>query len=118
MYLIHARLRAPSDTTGSVLPVDAAARALDTARAEEAVEHVSAHPRAVPDPVLGFFVLADSLAQAEERVARVCGRLLGEHAGLRGWTLVRAEAPLLAPMGQGLLGPGGSPSAGPERRRK
>ncbi|MBW5482325.1 hypothetical protein [Streptomyces bambusae] len=115
MYLIHAQLRAPF---GDPLPCDAARRALAAARPDDRVEHVSAHARAEPHPVLGFFVMANSLSEAEGRIAQLCLRLLREHGELAGWALVRAEAPLVAPLGQGLLGPPAIPSNGSELRRK
>ncbi|RSS57970.1 hypothetical protein [Streptomyces sp. WAC06614] len=115
MYLIHAHLRAP---TGASLPYDAARRALALARPEERIEHVSAHPLALPHPVLGFYVLADSLDTAEGRVAQVCLRLLRDCHELAGWVLHRAEAPLVAPLGQGLLGPRETSSERSGLRRK
>ncbi|MER5935224.1 hypothetical protein [Streptomyces sp. NPDC002054] len=45
--------------------------------------------------MLGLFLLADSLARAEANAATVCVRLLESHPELSGWTLLRAEAPLL-----------------------
>ncbi|MFE5588729.1 hypothetical protein [Streptomyces sp. NPDC056549] len=113
MYLIHAQLAAPE---GSLLPCDAAAAALVLARPEEGVEHVSAHGDGPRGPVLGVFLLADSLAQAENRTAALCERLLTRHPGFRGWSLRRAEAPFLAPLGHGLLGPPGRPTGGPAGR--
>ncbi|MCB5181046.1 hypothetical protein [Streptomyces antimicrobicus] len=115
MYLIHAQLRGPC---GAPLPYGAARQALDLARPEERVEHVSAHPLAVPHPVLGFFLMAGSLSEAEGRVAQVCLRLLRESDELAGWVLHRAEAPLVAPLGQGLLGPLETSSEQSDLRRK
>ncbi|MGW8353113.1 hypothetical protein [Streptomyces wedmorensis] len=109
MYLIHARLQPPG---AQLLPEDAAVRALALALPEERVEHVSAHPDALPLPVLGVFLLAGSLAEAESGTTALCLRLLARHPALAGWHLRTAEAPLLAPLGHGLLGPGGSPSTG------
>ncbi|MFD7629962.1 hypothetical protein ACFV7Q_28750 [Streptomyces sp. NPDC059851] len=115
MYLIHAQFRAP---LGGTLPADAARRALALAQAGEGVEHVTAHPYAEPHPVLGLFLVAPSLHEAEGRAAGVCRRLLREHTGMTGWALVRAEVPLLAPLGHGPLGPPESPSTASGLRRK
>ncbi|MEU8621310.1 hypothetical protein [Streptomyces sp. NPDC048623] len=115
MYLIHAQLRPPGV---QFLPEDAAVRALALALPEERVEHVSAHPDALPLPVLGVFLLAGSLAEAESRAAALCRRLVERHPALAGWRLSGAEAPLLAPLGHGLLGPAVGPSTGPGRRRE
>ncbi|MFF5445034.1 hypothetical protein [Streptomyces sp. NPDC012888] len=115
MYLIHAQLLAPPGTT---LPADAARYALALARPHEGVEHVTPHPHALPHPVLGVFLVADSLHEAEDRAAALCRRLLECHEGMAGWGLRRAEVPLLAPLGHGPLGPLESPSTPSELRRK
>jgi hypothetical protein len=115
MYLIHAQLVAP---TGQFLPKDVADRALILARPEEQIEHVSPHPDATPGPVLGVFLLAGSLSEAEARATALCRRLLTLHPGLAEWTLHRAQAPLLAPLGHGLLGPSQGPSGAYDLRRQ
>ncbi|MFH9132905.1 hypothetical protein [Streptomyces sp. NPDC017524] len=102
MYLIHARLKAPP---GGCLPSDAGRRALALSRPGERIEHATAHPNAEPDPIIGIFVVAESLLAAEALAAELCHRLLDTHAGLAGWGLRRAEAPLLASWGHGPLGP-------------
>lgn len=94
MYLVHAHLRRSAQ--GGELPSDLRALVYESARPEDGVEHVSVHgDDASSEPVLGLFLLADSLAQAEENAAAVCARLLGTHPDLSGWILQRAEAPLL-----------------------
>ncbi|MFF8379652.1 hypothetical protein ACF07V_26385 [Streptomyces sp. NPDC015661] len=113
MYLIHAQLASPA---GMLMPCDAAAKALRLARPEEGVEHVSAHANGPRGPVLGVYLLADSLAQAEARTAALCERLLTRHPGFTGWSLRRAEAAFLAPLGHGLLGPPARPTGGPAGR--
>ncbi len=115
MYLIHAQLSAPP---GGFLPSDAARRALALARPGERVEHVTAHPDAVPDPVLGVFLVAESLTEAEALAAVLCRRLLNTHTALAGWGLRRAQAPLLAPLGHGPLGPPEIPSHPSDLRRE
>ncbi|MER6392845.1 hypothetical protein ABT236_30850 [Streptomyces sp. NPDC001523] len=93
MYLVHARLRPPA--RGGEAPSHLRSLVYAFARPEDAVEHVSVHVDAAPGPVLGLFVLADSLAQAEANAEAVCARLLSGHPALMGWTLVHAEVPLL-----------------------
>ncbi|MER5778286.1 hypothetical protein ABT144_29120 [Streptomyces sp. NPDC002039] len=94
MYLVHAHLRPPA--RGAETPFHLRALVYESARPEDAVEHVSVHVEAAPGPVLGLFVLADSLAQAESNAEAVCARLLSGHPELTGWTLVHAQVPLLA----------------------
>lgn len=115
MYLVHAQLSAP---LGGFLPADAARRTLALARPGEGVEHVTAHPHAVPDPTLGVFLVAKSLTEAEALTAVLCYRLLNSHTCLVGWGLRRAQAPLLAPLGHGPLGPSESPSPPSHLRRE
>ncbi|GAA3482924.1 hypothetical protein [Streptomyces yanii] len=115
MYLIHAHLKGP---TGAVLTDQTAELIHAWALSQEQVEHVTAHPGAVPHPIVGVYVLADSLHQAEERVAAVCRRALRQEPSLSTWTLVRAEAPLLAPLVHGPLGPPENPSMGSDLRGK
>ncbi|MFE0701519.1 hypothetical protein [Streptomyces sp. NPDC058872] len=113
MYLIHAQLVLPKD---SLIPDGVAPEALRLALPEERVEHVSLHPKGPRGPVLGVYLLAESLAQAEERTASLCERLLARHPGLAGWSMRRAEAAFLAPLGHGLLGPPVRPTSGPVQR--
>ncbi|MEI7031262.1 hypothetical protein [Streptomyces pratensis] len=115
MYLIHARLQAPP---GACLPAEAARLVLALARPGERVEHVTAHPHAVPDPVLGIFVVAESLSEAEALAEALCHRLLNTCTTLAGWGLSAAEAPLLAPLGHGPLRPPESPSNPFDLRRE
>ncbi|MBK3584737.1 MULTISPECIES: hypothetical protein [Streptomyces] len=115
MYLIHAQLKAPP---GGDLPSDAARRALALTRPGERIEHVTAHPHAVPDPILGIFVMAESLFDAEALAAALCHRLLDTHTGLADWGLRRAEAPLSVPLGHGPLGPPESSSHPSDLRRE
>ncbi|MFD9791970.1 hypothetical protein ACFWXK_13570 [Streptomyces sp. NPDC059070] len=132
MYLVHARLRGP---LGARLPGDT--RSLVRAQAHEGggIEHVAVHANASPDPVLGLYVRADSLADAEERAAEVCLRVLSRPE-FGGWSLLSAQVPLVAPFyeallsasgparpgedgsGHGRLGPPENPSTGPDQRRK
>jgi hypothetical protein len=117
MYLVHAHLMPPSP--GRTLPPDVAVCARTHARPQDRLEHACAHPLAHPHPVLGVYLLADSLAQAESNAARLCRRVLSDCPALHGWTLLRAHAPLLLdPLGQGPFGPAETPSAPSDLRRK
>ncbi|HWU07068.1 MAG TPA: hypothetical protein VN520_11905 [Streptomyces sp.] len=99
MFLVHAHFAAlgpfgfPGDTGESVHA------SLSPA---DQVEHVSVHPTPPGGFVLGFFLLAGSLAEAEVRTEKICRRLLDEKrlppAVLRevGVPLI---IPLLPPMG-------------------
>ncbi|MBC3843632.1 hypothetical protein GXW82_35715 [Streptacidiphilus sp. 4-A2] len=68
------------------LPADAGAWLLADAHPQERLEHVAVHPHARPDPVLGVYLLADGLEEAEERAAAVCRRVLTFRQELRGWS--------------------------------
>ncbi|NML50201.1 hypothetical protein HHL19_11060 [Streptomyces sp. R302] len=137
MYLVHARMAAPGGGA-TALPSRARVRALvlGRARPEERVEHVAVHPHALPHPVLGFYVLADRLAEAEATARAVCRRVLRDCPEFDGWSLLEAEVPLMAPLlerelslsgpgprvldgkVQGPFGPPGTPSGGSDQRRK
>lgn len=104
MYLVHAGLRAPS--ADAQLPPHTADLVRGLADADGPVEHVSAHPHAQPDPVLGVFLLADSLNEAERRAEDLCRRALDALPALRGWRVGRVGAPLVAPYYEGLLAAG------------
>lgn len=119
MYLIHAALRAPS--TGIQLPCETGELVRRITDVHNPVEHVSVHPYAQPDPVLGVYLLAASLAEAEERVWTLACRAVAELPSLRGWTVARVGAPFVAPYYERLLlsssvpagriGPGPIPSS-------
>lgn len=131
MYLVHAALRPPAP--GIQLPPHAGelVRALATSsdsssagsdvRAWGPVEHVSAHPHALPDPTLGVYLIADSLNEAERRTEALCRHAFEEVPALWGWTLGRVGAPLVTPYYEHLLaaasgragrnGPGPVPSS-------
>ncbi|MFD5326426.1 hypothetical protein [Streptomyces sp. NPDC127092] len=98
MYLVHAHLRPPA--SGGELPSDVRALVYGCARPEDGVEHVSVHGDPPSAPVLGLFLVDDSLARAEASAAAVCARLLASRPELSGWTLLRAEAPLIVLEGQ------------------
>ncbi|MFD6179914.1 hypothetical protein [Streptomyces goshikiensis] len=116
MYLVHAGFRASAP--GARLPAAAADLIRSLADADGlSAEHVSAHPHALPDPVVGVFLVADSLSEAERRTETLCRRALDVVPALRGWTLTRVGAPLVAPYYERLLlsssGPAGRIGSGP-----
>ncbi|MFJ9344355.1 hypothetical protein ACIRP0_34505 [Streptomyces sp. NPDC101733] len=133
MYLVHARLRAP---LGVPLPPETRSLVRSGVREEDGIEHVAVHPHASPHPVIGLYVRVESLAAAEARAARVCRRVLRECAEFTGWSLVVADAPLVAPfyesllsasgpaqppvdpLGQGRFGPAEGPSHCSDQRRE
>ncbi|MEV6971920.1 hypothetical protein [Kitasatospora sp. NPDC093806] len=119
MYLVHAALRRPAD--GRALPPGVRGLLLAARCPGEGIEHVVVHREAVPHPVLGVFLLAGSLVEAERRVAVFCDRVLAGVPELAGWRVERAEAPLVGPFYERLLaapgpagrnGPGTFPSTG------
>ncbi|MFE5871901.1 hypothetical protein ACFQ6V_25110 [Streptomyces roseifaciens] len=92
MYLVHVRLRAPE---GAEFPEVTGEQVRRVARPAEGVEHVTVRLNAPAGPVLGVYVLAEGLHQAEARAAAVCRRALAEIPAFRGWAPVAAEAPLI-----------------------
>ncbi|MFG2821770.1 hypothetical protein ACGFX4_20360 [Kitasatospora sp. NPDC048365] len=95
MYLVHATLNAPPAGGGPLAPgLAASIRAL---AGPDQVEHVVVHPDAEPAPVVGVFLVADRLADAERRTAALVRRAVDELPELRGWDFGPAEVPLIAP---------------------
>ncbi|MEV4439618.1 hypothetical protein AB0K09_11430 [Streptomyces sp. NPDC049577] len=92
MYLVHASLRGPRRAE---FPVHAGALVLSQADPLDRIEHVVTHAHAVPHPVLGLYVLAERLEDAEARAAGVCRRAVERCPELSGWELVSAQVPLL-----------------------
>jgi hypothetical protein len=115
MYLVHVQVTGPEDVS---FPDMQAEDVRAYARPEDGVEHVTMHPRAQPHSTLGIWVLAASLHAAEAQAGAFTRRLLHHHTLLDNWTLVRAEVPLLAPLGQALLGPTGNGSHHPGTQPK
>ncbi|MDJ0380423.1 hypothetical protein [Streptomyces sp. G-G2] len=115
MYLIHAGLRAPS--ADDQLPPLTAEFIRVLAGADGPVEHVSVHRHAQPDPVVGVYVLTDSLDEAELHTEELLRRALDDVPALRGWSVTRVGAPLVAPFYENLLlsssGPAGRNGPGP-----
>jgi hypothetical protein len=92
VYLVHARF-ATADRRS--LPADAAALVASCAVPDERVEHVVLHQHDDGRPVLGMFLLAASLAEAERAAAAVCRRALTQRPELAGTVLLGCEAPLI-----------------------
>ncbi|MGW2378220.1 hypothetical protein [Kitasatospora sp. NPDC001683] len=101
MYLVHAALRPVSP--GRPLPLDARELLLAAVRPEDRVEHLVVHPDAVPDPVLGVYLVAGSLTEAESRTAAFCRRVLAAVPQLAGWKAAGVAAPLVVPFYERLL---------------
>ncbi|MFF8837873.1 hypothetical protein [Streptomyces sp. NPDC015130] len=97
MYLVHAHLAPPAygEAPGEVMRQIRA-----SVLGHRDVQYVASHPDGPGGPVLGIFALADSVEEAEERIATLCRSALGSGAGLRGWTLGRCEVVLALPGGR------------------
>ncbi|MFJ8433526.1 hypothetical protein ACIQ9P_19715 [Kitasatospora sp. NPDC094019] len=120
MYLVHAVLR--HSAPEAALPPDARDLLSALVRPRDRIEHLVLHRDAAPDPVLGLFLLTDSLAEAENRATVFCRTALGSLPELLGWWADRVAVPLVAPFYDRLLaasgspdrnGPGPFPSSGP-----
>ncbi|MFI1967903.1 hypothetical protein BLA24_22150 [Streptomyces cinnamoneus] len=61
----------------------------------ERVEHVAVHAHAEPHPVLGVYLLAERLEQAELHAAQACRRTIAHRPELAEWELATAQVPLL-----------------------
>jgi hypothetical protein len=96
MYLVHLHLRPTDSSPLRALPERIGTGLRAAARAEDGVEHVVVHGDARPYPVLGVFVVADRLEDAEANAARVWERALSSYSELGGWGLVEAGTPLIA----------------------
>ncbi|MFI6725988.1 hypothetical protein [Streptomyces atratus] len=55
------------------------------------------HPGTLPHPIVGFYVHADSLKEAEAAALSLWCHASSAVAELRAWELVRAEIPLFRP---------------------
>ncbi|MEV7776780.1 hypothetical protein [Kitasatospora sp. NPDC088351] len=114
MYLVHTALQ--PGAAGGPLPPDARELLLAAARVEDRIEHVVLHPHAVPHPVLGVYLLADSMEEAEARVAGFCDRALAAVRPFTGWCAAPPTVPLVVPFYERLLAEYGRPGRnGPGR---
>ncbi|MBD0710402.1 MULTISPECIES: hypothetical protein [unclassified Streptomyces] len=94
MYLVHVTLQPGSP--GLFLPRDTRELLWAAAHPEDRIEHVVVHPDAVPAPMLGVYVLADSLASAERQTFAFCRRALEAAPQLALWTAGAAAASFVA----------------------
>ncbi|MFC5149519.1 hypothetical protein [Streptomyces aureoversilis] len=93
MYLVHVGLRRPRRSTE--LPAEIRELVLARALSRERIEHISVHPQARPHPVLGVYLLADRLEEAEEHAEQACRRAIAHCPQLARWEVVDAQVPLL-----------------------
>ncbi|MER5934831.1 hypothetical protein [Streptomyces sp. NPDC002054] len=93
MYLVHIHLQAP--LPGDRLPHRAAAQIAGHAAGREGLLHVSVHPDPEDRPVVGVYLRAGSLAEAEAAAVRLWQLAQTAIPPLARWTLLRAEVPLL-----------------------
>jgi hypothetical protein len=92
MHLIHVRLSAP---VGAPERTDMAAIISSYAEEGDGLEHISVHPEPPQGVTLGFFLLAASLAGAEDSAVRLTRRALEGHPGLRGYRVAAAGTALV-----------------------
>jgi hypothetical protein len=94
MYLIHAQLSGPQ---GLQLPVDLRDRIRARSLGSASIEHVTPHLDAPVGPVLGLFVAAGSLEEAERAAKTACLNILDSDPALAGYTLLRCAIALVTP---------------------
>ncbi|MGW5847607.1 hypothetical protein ACWFQ8_06490 [Streptomyces sp. NPDC055254] len=96
MYLVHAQL---APLAGGKLPREAMSLVSARVLKDRDIQHVAAHPDGPAGPVLGVFILAGSVEEAERRVAELCHGALRDSPGLHGSKLARCEVVLALPAG-------------------
>ncbi|MCJ1680588.1 hypothetical protein MTF65_25210 [Streptomyces sp. APSN-46.1] len=74
MYLVHARL---CTIPPALVPDDLREAARAGLAVRDRVEHLAVHPQSAHHFTLGFYLLSDSLEEAEQRAEAICLRLLG-----------------------------------------
>ncbi|MDF2257719.1 hypothetical protein [Streptantibioticus ferralitis] len=84
MYLVHARLESDEHTE---LPADTSGLVTQSARPGERLQHAVMHTSRVTGSVLGLFLLAATLEEAERTAATLCQRVLDENPELRRFRL-------------------------------
>ncbi|MFE0701553.1 hypothetical protein [Streptomyces sp. NPDC058872] len=99
MYLVHVHMRRPA---GASVPEEIGSWVADAA-VPGGVEHVAVHTAACGHPVLGVFLLAGRLEEAEEAALTACRRMLDRRPELAGWRVVEGHVPLLAPVYDALV---------------
>ncbi|MCB5166115.1 hypothetical protein LG634_14885 [Streptomyces bambusae] len=92
LYLVHVRLAPHPD--GMSLPWDTAVAVTDAAPHRTRVLHATAHPAALPDPVVGIYLesTAPELAESAARVAWWAA--VDSRPALREWQLRSASVAL------------------------
>ncbi|MCC9703932.1 hypothetical protein E4N62_00785 [Streptomyces sp. MNU76] len=98
MYLIHLALE-PSGrgAGGGSLPADTGPALAASAGESEGLEHVTVHRDDPTRPVVGFFLRAACLEEAEGRAVRLWRRTVACRPDLRSWQVRCAESPLFVP---------------------
>ncbi|MEU3031257.1 hypothetical protein ACPCBC_32655 [Streptomyces incarnatus] len=84
MYLVHARLESDEHAE---LPAETVSLVMRCARPDEHLQHVVMHSNGPAGPVLGLFLLAPTLKEAEQVTAALCQRALDRNAELRRFRL-------------------------------
>ncbi|MFM9584381.1 hypothetical protein [Streptomyces caniscabiei] len=98
MYLIHLALE-PSGRVpcGTSLPADTRSAIAACAGDSDALEHVTVHRDDPARPVVGFFLRAACLEEAEARAERLWRRTAARRPDLRAWQVRCSESPLFVP---------------------
>lgn len=95
LFLVHISLR-PRQPAAQ-MPPSAAESIARTCAGRDGFEHASVHPGALPHPVVGFYVTAGSLKEAEAAAISLWGHASSSVAELAAWEPARAEVPLFRP---------------------
>ncbi|OII69313.1 MULTISPECIES: hypothetical protein [unclassified Streptomyces] len=95
MFLVHVPIR-PRRPEAEIPDSAAELIALSCAGRDD-FEHVSVHPHALPHPVIGFYVRAESLSEARAAALSLWRRASSNLVQLQGWEPLRAESPLFRP---------------------
>ncbi|MEV8565843.1 hypothetical protein AB0436_09745 [Streptomyces sp. NPDC051322] len=95
MYLVHVHLR--THPRGEYLPEWTAPALAHCAAGFDGFEHVTVHAAEGPHPVIGLYLRAPSLEEAESAAEGLWWSAWSTHHRLRDWEFVRAEVPLLMP---------------------
>ncbi|GAA3842345.1 hypothetical protein GCM10022403_087890 [Streptomyces coacervatus] len=92
MYLVHIHLRPLA--AGESLPDDTAT-VMMSAGLEVGLEHAVAHLASTPRPVIGVYVRAATLDEAESLAEDIWWRASGTDRRLGRWVPLRVEVPLM-----------------------
>ncbi|WP_405894130.1 hypothetical protein OG272_18820 [Streptomyces sp. NBC_00104] len=98
MYLIHLALEpGRRGGSGSPLPADTGAAIAACAGDADALEHVTVHRDDPALPVVGFFLRAACIEEAEAAAVRLWRRAVAGRPDLRTWHVKCSESPLFVP---------------------